>query len=171
MRNDTDRWDALALDEMRTQSALLTIAPLSFARLTLISGANVLQQAGVPRIGWPDIAARAPFALVLRRDRVLIVDGPEEATGWDEGRGWAISDASEAYGALELRGAAALDALSRGGELSLEAASPSVVRRLFGLDVILFRYEAADKFALFVPRAHLSGLFKSLEAAHASLNS
>ncbi len=166
MRDDSKRWDAPRAMGAAITAEGLAITPLSLPRQTLISGAQVLRQLGgqygAPS-GWPDIASGTPYALALRRDRVLLVDGPQMADGWDAATGWAISDMSGAYMVFELTGPRAMGLLRRGTEISLARPSASVARPLFGLGTLLYRHGDGETFRIHVARGHGEALWKAFE--------
>ncbi len=158
MRDDSAKWDAPAVlaDTVRANGLVLTQVDLT--RQTLISGPGVLAQTEWPVVGWPGLAPAAPYAIALRRDRVLVVDGPEMTDGWHEETNCAVSDASDAYAVFDLSGARAFGVLQRGAELSLDVPSKSAARLLFGLGVFLYRIEAEDRFRIHVASGHAEAL-------------
>lgn len=153
MRDDRHRWAPSGGGWPRFESeGLMILAPAAPTRQTLISGARVLAQFP-DAVGWPDIASGNAYALSLRRDRVLLVNGPERPDGWDDDSGQAVSDVTDAYTVFDLTGPNALDLLKHGTEIGLHPPSRSVARMLFGVGVILYRHRTGDRFRLHVPRA------------------
>lgn len=76
---------------------------LTSPRQTIVSGTSVLHHFDDtlgPAIGWPEIADGPSYAIALRRDRVLPVNGPGLADGWDDEAEHAISDMSGGYAVL-----------------------------------------------------------------------
>jgi len=142
MRDDRDKWLPIGQHEYPINLPGATLSVPDISRQTLISGAQVLEQIKQPLIGWPDIADVQSYAITLRRDRVLLVNDSKEPDGWNEELNWAVSDVSDAYSVIDIHGEQALSLLMRGTELSLSAPSRSAARRMFGLDVILYRITA-----------------------------
>ncbi|MFK7751272.1 MAG: hypothetical protein AB8B51_01865 [Sedimentitalea sp.] len=103
-----------------------------------------------------------PYALRLRRDRILIVDGPELPDGWHDDLGLAVSDVTDGYGVIDIKGGTALGLLQRGTEISATLASPSVVRGFYGYDVLIYGFGGENQYRIHVPRAHFAGLFALL---------
>lgn len=171
MRNDSNKWDApAALTVGHTENGV-ALTPIELTRQTLISGPRVLSQADWSIVGWPGIAPTPPYALSLRRDRVLLVDGPDMAEGWQEDTQRAISDASDAYSVFDVSGDRAFEVLQRGAELRLDAESKSVARLLFGIGVLLYRVNTEDQFRIHVASSHAEALVKSLKLAISALRS
>ncbi len=164
MRDDRHKWAAFAPDDTAIDLGGAQLSPIRLARQTLISGPNVHAQTSLPVIEWPDIIDQDVYALSLRRDRVLVVNGPEIETGWTPGTSQAISDASDAYATFDLSGPGAFQLLQRGAELSLKTRSKSVMRALFGMHVMLYR-RASERFRLHVPTAQQDGLMHHIKAA------
>ena len=150
MRDDSHRWDASISADMSADMSIvkdgLSIAAVALNRQTLISGPAVLTQVEDQVVEWPGVAASAAYTLCLRRDRVLVVNGPDVADGWDVEEQLAISDVSDAY-------------------LSLTVPSRSVARMLFGLGVLLYRVGAKNRFRIHVASAQADALWKSLQTA------
>ncbi|WP_109565835.1 hypothetical protein [Jannaschia seohaensis] len=134
-------------------------------RQTLVSGPGVLSHPGPPQIGWPEIGPEGPVALRLRRDRVLLVDGPVMAEGWDAATGCAVTDMGSGLAVLQIKGPAAFDIVGRGAELSLDTPSRSVARLVFGLEVALYRHGQADRIRLHVDRSLTGTLWAALQDA------
>jgi|TARA_R110002072_G_scaffold19100_32_gene71242 sarcosine oxidase gamma subunit len=169
MRDDSHRWDASISADMSADMSIvkdgLSIAAVALNRQTLISGPAVLTQVEDQVVEWPGVAASAAYTLCLRRDRVLVVNGPDVADGWDVEEQLAISDVSDAYRAFDLEGPHAMEVLNRGAELSLTVPSRSVARMLFGLGVLLYRVGAKNRFRIHVASAQADALWKSLQTA------
>jgi len=166
MRNDTSKWDVpeLAIAE---QIGGVTITTAPVARQTLVSGQAVLTQISHPLVRWPDVAVTDVYALALRRDRVLVINGAGMAEGWDDTTAQAVSDASDAYHVIDLAGDTAFDVLKRGCDVRLDVPSGSVARVCFGLGVFLYRHGTKQSFRLHIGSAHADALVKSLK--HAAL--
>jgi hypothetical protein len=165
MRDDSQRWDVPDALAGGYSANGITLAPVALTRQTLISGPRVLAQTKWPIVGWPAIAPAAPYALSLRRDRVLVIDGPAMEDGWFEDTCRAMSDASDAYTVFDLSGYRAFEILQRGAEIRLDAESNSVARGLFGLGVFLYRVNTADGFRIHVASGEAEALVKSLKTA------
>lgn len=142
MRDDSHKWPAFASSPVAIAFGSCQLTPVLPERQMLMSGPSVFAQVTEPLVGWPDVAPQAAYALGLRRDCVLVVNGAEVQVGWDHAAGVAVSDATDAFAVFDLTGPDALDLLRHGAELSYGQSSKSVARRLFGLDVLLYRVEA-----------------------------
>lgn len=154
MRDGSGRWSA-PFDSSETLSAGgVAISTFRPGRLCLVSGVDALRQTGLPLVGWPAPAPSGGYALVLRRDRVLEVDGPPREDGWDGAAGLAVSNVTDGYHAFLIEGQGAFELLKTGAELSLDRPSASAARPLWGLPAILYRLGAETRFAALVPGPH-----------------
>ena len=167
MRDDRLKWTPFGDAPPLLDLGGATLARVTPPRQSLISGTGIRAASTLPLIGWPDIAPAAPYRLSLRRDRVVEVGGPPVSEGWDETANQARSDITDAYTILDLSGSRALDILKRGTEISLDTLSASVARRLFGLDVWLYRHSNDDNYRLHVVHALAEPLIGNLKAAAA----
>lgn len=166
MRNDNAKWQpAQGLNSVPLSLPDLEMKPVAPTRQTLISGPykDALALAGLEAAsGWPDIATGSPYALRLRCDRILVVDGPELADGWHEAEGLAVSDVTDGYAVIELSGPVAAGTLQRGTEISVNARSASVNRGFAGYCTMIYAFEDKGRFRIHVARAHLEGLWALL---------
>ncbi|MEM8730039.1 MAG: hypothetical protein AAGF79_08975 [Pseudomonadota bacterium] len=169
MRDDRHRWDAPQRLDAPLESRGLRLSSLPLERQVFVSGPSVLTQMPVPVVAWPDPVFEDSYALALRRDRVLWVNGPEIADGWDPSSGQAVSNMSDGFEAYELSGEAAFELLKRGTEITLGEPSGSVIRLLFGLEVFVYRYRDEATYRLHVNAAQSDALIKHLRAACAQL--
>ncbi|MGR3491599.1 MAG: hypothetical protein ACU0DW_06025 [Shimia sp.] len=160
MRNDNARWDV-----PHTGDAGLTLTWQDLGAQMLVSGTTVLSEMG-PMVDWPTPAEGTRYAVCLRRDRVMCVGDFGLEPGFDPARGLAVTDVSDGYAVLDVQGPGALDALQRGGELRLDTPSRSAARRLFGVDVVLYRYRAEDRYRIHVQRGYAQALRSHLSQAH-----
>ncbi|WP_299029402.1 hypothetical protein [uncultured Sulfitobacter sp.] len=147
MRNDNDNWDMFDIGGPLVTASGITIQSRAIARQTVISGAGVLrafEKSCGPAIGWPDVAQGASYAVALRRDRVLLVNGPALQEGWDDTTGHAVSDMTGGYAVIELSGVGVQDVLKRGAEINPDLPSRSAARRFGELGVILYHFENAN---------------------------
>lgn len=161
MRDDSKKWDPSGVWGAIETADGLTVSPIQLARQTLISGCDVLAQTQHPVAVWPDIVTAETYALPLRRDRILLVNGPFTAEGWHEDSAQAVSDASDGYAVFEMSGKSAVAALRRGTELRFDVQSGSVARMLFGLNVLLYRFGADDRFRIHIARSQADTLLKA----------
>jgi len=163
MRNDSHKWTApqdLRLPLIRDD---LTIAPIALHRQTLLSGPieTCLQLACQPRAtGWPDPASGTAYALSLRRDRILSVNGPELPDGWHPD-GIAISDMSDGYACIEISGPRALSLLNQGTELDPNTRSSSCARLFHGLPCLIYKWQTGS-FRLHMEQSHSEALWETL---------
>ena len=127
MRDDSQNWAARPSEFETLVGASIVMSPAYLDRQTVISSVNILSvlpQGYSGATGWPDIAVGSTYAVRLRRDRVLCVNGNAIADGWHPATGMAVSNMSSAYQVFDMEGTAALDVLQRGAELSLNARRP-----------------------------------------------
>lgn len=166
MRDDGRNWDALpkAFPDLAAQG--VEIRQVRMDRQTLISGPGVLKQMeaswGKPR-GWPEVVDTERYVLALRRDRVLLANGPGFSDGWDPQNNQAVSDVSDAYRVFEIEGTGALAFLRRGGDVSLKKPSASVARPMFGCPTVLYRVRNEVSFRLHVPLSNASAAWRWFE--------
>ncbi|KAB7613520.1 hypothetical protein F9L33_13095 [Amylibacter sp. SFDW26] len=138
MRNDTARWPEPRSSELIELDGL-TITPVTLDRQVLVSGTNALSKETLPLVTWPEVESAASYALAVRRDRVLRVNGPAVIDGWDEDAELAISDVSDGYRVFDIR-CHDMDALlGYGGEVALSLPSRSVARLWFGFGTFIYR--------------------------------
>jgi hypothetical protein len=168
MRDDSTKWDVPHASDHVHNANGITLTALTLTRQVLCSGPRVLAQTQLPIAGWPDIVTAQSYALSIRRDQVLLVNGPAIPEGWHDATCQAVSDASDAYAVFDISGEKSLEALKRGAELNLDIPSRSVARALFGLDVFLYRYGTENGFRIHARRSHAQALLKSLSIAIAA---
>jgi len=161
MRDDGRKWDAPPEYSQPLTGAGVRAARVWPQRQVLISAPDVLARSEAA--GWPGVVRGDSYALSLRRDRVLEVDGPPRDEGWD-GR-QAVTEVTDAYAVIQIEGPQALALCRRGTELSLTHPSRSVARQMFGLPVFLYRWQTEDRFRLHTPRGYGQALWQTL-AAH-----
>jgi hypothetical protein len=163
MRDDSHKWDEPQELSAPLTGPGVTVRRIAPDRQTLISAPDIL--ARTPgAIGWPDQAGGDSYSLCLRRDRVLEVNGPARADGWDGQQ--AVSDVTDGLAIFEITGPRAMDLVKRGAEISDALPSRSAVREAFGLEVILYRWHQALR--LHVARTQAQMLRKLL-ADHLAL--
>lgn len=163
MRNDSHKWDRPFLPGALLVGDGVEISSLPFERLYLVSGMRVREQTSLPIVGWPDPAPAGAYAISLRRDRVLEVDGGPRIDGWEEADGLAISNVTDGYHAFLVEGTQALEFLKKGAELSLAEPSLSAARPMFGLPAILYRLADA-RYVLMFTRAHADAAWLALNS-------
>jgi hypothetical protein len=130
-------------------------------RQTVISGPYraCLNLSGFQQaVGWPHAEPGESYALRLRRDRVLVVNGPVLADGWNAEHGVAVSDMTDGFAVIDLQGSDCLFVLRRGTEVSIEMPSASCIRLFAGHEVILFS-RGTDAYRLHVARGHLEAIW------------
>lgn len=160
MRNDTTRWDvpvplSLVSDE-------LTIRPAPVSVQHWVSGVDVLSRFQDILISWPEVVTIDHYALALRRDRVLLVGEAALQDGYDTETGLAVTQISDAFDVIDISGPNALECLRKGVELRIDHPSRSVMRRVFGWDVMLYRAGGETCFRLHIPRAATQAFAKHL---------
>ena len=164
MRDDSAKWlPAKGLDRPEYQTDSVRLSIFKPIRQTLLSGPveKCLALVDVDdAYGWPDPVPDGPYALRLRRDRILMVNGPELEDGWQGGV--AVSDVTDGYAVIAVDGPDAFALLQRGTEISAMVTSASVSRMFAGFGVFLSA--AGEKqFRLHVARGHLEALGSGLE--------
>lgn len=136
MRDDSAKWaPATGRERGSVTIGSVTLSPVLLTRQTLISGPYeaALKLAGMRfATGWPEPVDGDTYALRLRRDRILVINGLALEDGWHDAAGLAVSDMSSGYAALELKGSNAFAVLQRGTEISRTQPSASVARLFYG---------------------------------------
>lgn len=168
MRDDSAKWSAdRGTQRPPVRTGGVQICLLQPHRQTLISGPHTaaLALAGCSAAtGWPAPASGETYALRLRRDRILVVNGSDLTDGWHADPGLAVSDMTGGYAVIALSGDGATDLLNTGTELDPAQPSASVARLLHGYPVLLYRFQGeTTDYRLHVPRASLEGLWSLLE--------
>lgn len=167
MRNDNAKWapaQGMSFDPHVTKNA--TLKRVQPERQTLLSGpfARLLEMINVSdATGWPAPASGSSYALRLRRDRILSVNGPPIEEGWHEASGCAVSDMTDGFAVISLSGPDALTVLQRGTEINPAEPSASAARLFGSYGVILYAYGSDQTYRFHVQRAHLDGLWDLLQ--------
>ena len=154
MRDDSRRWPEFNLDKAPVKLGDVILSSAKVARQTVISGPleNALKLCGLEKAqGWPDVVTEETYALRLRRDRILVVNGPPLEDGWHAEHGLAVSDMSGGLVVFEIDGPGALPILRRGTEINVNEPSLSVTRRLWGHATEIYRYQGNNRLRLHVP--------------------
>lgn len=82
MRDDRHRWTPQSAHFDPIMIGAVTLQEIKLNRQIMVSGPAVRDTFG-PATGWPAVVSGDSYTLSLRRDRVLIVNGPAMAAGWD----------------------------------------------------------------------------------------
>lgn len=162
MRDDSHKWDIPNTDEVVFSGPQINIQQIQPARQQLVSGVNVLQDTTLPLVGWPGNVSNDAYALVLRRDRILEINGTEKADGWHAADQCAVSDMTHGYAVITIDGQGALELLKRGSFIDPAKQSRSVARSLFGLPAMLYRRAESDSYVVHVERQYAQTLRKTL---------
>ena len=170
MRDDSKRWPVPRDPADVIEAPGLRIKKLHVERLTLLSGPRALHQTKLPLAEWPDVVTTDSLAIILRRDRVMEVNGPVRTDGWDTKAALAISDVTDGYTQVELTGKNALSLLRRGTELNPKIPSRSTARLCFGLGVSLYQFRSDSTFRVHVASAQDEALWHALSDAAKHLN-
>ncbi|MEO0372819.1 MAG: hypothetical protein AAF231_15290 [Pseudomonadota bacterium] len=170
MRDDSQRWAPPRDRTVEISAPGVRLRALDITRLTLISGRRACDATDLPFAAWPDLTSGDSYAIVLRRDRILEVNGPERPDGWDSKACLAISDATAAYCSVELSGPNAHALLNRGTDLDLATPSRSAARLLFGLGVFLYRHDGADTYRIHTGTAQDEALWHAISDAACHLS-
>ncbi len=164
MRNDSLKWTAS--DEVfGLETEGLSLVPFKFDRLTLVSGPRdaALRISNCSNAhGWPEPISDERHALSLRRDRILVVNGPQQEDGWHDAHGLAVSDATHTLAGFDLSGAHALSALNTLAEVDPSRPSAGCALMLKGIPTVLCRLADADRYRLFVPPGYAAALIGHL---------
>ncbi len=163
MRNDSHKWDAPPAQRQPVIRDNLTIRPITFQRQTLLSGPikTCLQLARQPSAtGWPAPASGDSYALRLRRDRILSINGPTLPDGWHP-EGIAISDMTDGYACIEITGKGALDLLNQGTELDPTTPSGSCARLFQGQPCLIYQWQS-DSLRLHIEQPRAESIWQTL---------
>lgn len=160
MRDDSARWNAPSSLDYASDD--LSVTEVTLPSQIWVSGTDVLQIYKDKLVSWPDIVAAQNYALALRRDRLLLVGAAQPLSGFNIQPGHATSDVSDAYKVIDISGKRAFNRLRHGAELNLDKPSASVMRRAFGVDVLLYRVGTDARFRVHVPRALMQSVFQQL---------
>ncbi|WP_299506086.1 hypothetical protein [uncultured Roseobacter sp.] len=168
MRDDRNRWPATVESErpnlVRDTISMRYVSP---ARQTVISGnfEDCLALSGLETAvgGGTGFASGETYALRQRRDRVVVINGPDIADGWHSEHNVAVSDMTSAYSVLEMTGARGEQLIATGTEFNGDRASASVSRLWHGFGILLYRYGAEDVFRLHVRSALADAVWDMLE--------
>lgn len=153
MRNDNEKWQDPKDAQPGFSARGVQVFSLDTPRQILLSGTvpNALKVCGCNVThGWADIVQEEAYALRLRRDRLMMVNGPQLDDGWGATNGLAVSDVSDGYRVLQINGPEALGLIRRGTEISLEIPSASVLRQFAGFEVLLYRWRMESQYRLHI---------------------
>ena len=164
MRDDRHKWPAIEDTVQEIKVGALKLNRVSLNRQTLISGSQIRSTITGPLIGWPDVATGTTYTVSLRRDRILIINGPDISAGWDDENNRAVSDMTDGYATFDLEGSGGIDVLRRGGEIIETLASLSALRKLFGMNVIIYQYGSAGHYRLHIEVGLAQALQEALTA-------
>lgn len=165
MRDDRLKWTAQPAEFAPISCDGVTVSVCDVGAQHLISGPRV--EAGA---GWPDMVAGAIYNLTVRRDMVLAVGTAPRNTGWDARRQEAVSDVSDGYRVFEISGPDSMKLLCRGAEIDIDLPSASVARMMWGMSIMLYRFEDASTFRLHAERGYALALHQALCSAAAYLD-
>lgn len=111
---------------------------------TLVSGdfsaASAALGASLPRVGLWETAESLPALVRIARDRALLVSERPLALedGW-RAEGFALSQADDAWGVLDLGGEALPDLMAEGASADLSLGSPSASTLFAGVPALIYR--------------------------------
>ncbi|MCP4070967.1 MAG: hypothetical protein GY742_04400 [Hyphomicrobiales bacterium] len=167
MRDDSTRWAAASgYDRPDININGLQISVIRPWRQTLISGpiSKSLELGYQKRaVGWPEIAKGKNYAIRMRRDRIMLINGPAIEDGWHKDKGLAVSDMSDACAVIQLEGVLADSVLKRGTELDIGIPSGSVVRVFHGFETFIYRWQSKDIFRLHIQFGYLESIWLLLQ--------
>lgn len=157
MRDDSKNWPIAAPLSDPITTPEIRVEQITLSRQTLVSGTAGLSHFNAtlgPAIGWPEVALGPSYAVALRRDRVLLIDGPVLADGWHDDGDLAVSDMTSGYAVFELTGSALMRVLQHGTEITRDLPSASAARSFAGFPVIIYHFGTIDAARIHVPAAH-----------------
>lgn len=152
MRDDSQKWSTQTFDPNVYSSETLVIKQIQPNRQIIISGVRARENTKLALIAWSGFAPAHDYALVLRRDRIIEINGPARSDGWDEQTGLAISDVTDGYAVAHLDGPDAMPLLMRSTEISINQPSASAARLCFGFSALVYAREGESSFAAHVSR-------------------
>lgn len=167
MRNDNANWDTPETDPIVVSSDAVTIRQITPKRQTLISGINAHGASQLALVSWPGDITATQYALVLRRDRILEVNGEPRNDGWNDAIQCAVSNVTDGYAVFEIAGSGALALLKHGGFIQVDEPSASVARSLFGTTVLLYR-TGPSQFLLHINRMHAQAMRNQMKSRFAN---
>ncbi len=164
MRDDRMKWAPAGRELATFEGDGFRFQCVTMQSQALVSASDILTR--MPdALGWPDVICGQSYVLSLRRDRVLVVNGPFVQDGWDSELSQAVSDVTDALTVFEISGPNTLALMRRGAEISFEAPSRSASRLLFGFGVFAYRYESHDTVRVHVNHAHSDAFAQALRQA------
>lgn len=168
MRDDRNRWPAaLGPNRLDLEGSDVTVRLVQPDRQTVLSGPfpACMKLAGLSgeAAGSGDIVQADHYAVRQRRDRILVVGGPELEDGWNEDAGIAVSDLSSAYAVIEVSGGNAERIIATGTEHLQQAAGKSAARLWHGFTCLIYRHNRADTYRFHIRAAHLEAAWDMLE--------
>ncbi len=171
MRNDNERFSAPYAEFVALESSVLSFRPITGLRQTEISGdlakARSDHKLPIPTCG-AGTKTSATYALAMRRDRMLVVNGPMLQDGWHDS-GYAVSDMSSAHVAFEFEGSATMDLLSRGTDIDFNNKSAGVARRFRGFDILLYQANCGVSVRLHIGHGHADTFYRWVQGQFAGL--
>ncbi len=167
MRDDSTRWTAASGYERPDININgLQISVIRPWRQTLISGpiSKGLELGDQKKaVGWPEITKGKKYTIRIRRDRILVINGPAIEDGWYQDKHLAVSDMSSAYAVIQLDGVLADSLLKRGTELDMGIPSGSVARVFHGFETFIYRWQSNDIFRLHIQFGYLESIWLLLQ--------
>ena len=168
MRDDRHKWPtALGVERPDLVQNQITLRVVPVRRQTVVSGdiADCLAKSGCKAAvgGGLDIAWGETYCLRQRRDRILVVNGPDLDDGWHSDQNVAVSDMTAAYAIIEIVGAKAEQLIATGTEFIANRPSASTSMLWHGFGVLLYRHGGEHQFRMHVRSPLLDPVWEMLE--------
>ncbi|MEE4237677.1 MAG: hypothetical protein V2I51_13240 [Anderseniella sp.] len=166
MRDDSRNWKVVEC-EVNISGSEVTLERVRPSRQTLVSGVAALthfEDTLGTAVGWPEAAQGSSYAVALRRDRVLLVNGPALDCGWHDHPELAVTDMTGGYTVFDLCGADALQVVKRGTAINPDLPSRSAARIFGGLGVILYHISNQERFRFHVGSAYVPAFVQTVQS-------
>jgi len=128
-----------------------------------IAAASATLAPGLPEVGLWTIANGSDCVIRIARDKALIVTSttPGFETGWNAA-GFSVSDASSAYGVIEIAGSALTEVTAEATAADIDAGSNSASVLFTGIPCLVIR-KASEVAWVFLETGHMTYLWRWLE--------
>lgn len=169
MRDDQKRWpEVKRYDRDELFGSGVAVRAVQLDRQTMISGSlsACLNLAGLKEnsASSENFPGSSTYAIRLRRDRILVVGGPELEEGWIKAAEVAVSEMTTAYSVIDISGNAAESLLATGTEFNSRSIGPSASYKWHGFDCLIYRRGTdGGTWRLHVRSAHLDAVWDMLK--------
>lgn len=173
MRDDRLRWPPVTdFQDAAIVAPHVTVTSHILDRQVIISGqieACLAASGCAEAFGGDRVVSGQTYALRLRRDRILVVNGGAHSDGWHKDHGIAISDLTSGICVFELLGPAARAVINSGTEYMTDAGSASVSHIWHGNACQIYRYEDDSRFRIHVGHAYGQSVWEMFERQFAAV--